>query len=134
MPFDKKFIARSRVRFQLGAGISGIVISLASLLTFAKVWSDTFAFYGVPALPVYIAFPVVYIIICWLTGLFYEKSGIWEEETSFGNKNLNPEFLKICEDSEKIVKDMQDLKKLITIADDIKEIRAALNLPEKKEL
>jgi hypothetical protein len=113
MKFDKKFIARSRMRFLLGSGIAGIIMSFVTLLTFAKVWATTFEYYGIPMLPVYIAFPVLYMIVCWYGGLLYERSGVWGEETSFVNKTLNPEFLELY--------------------NDVKEIKKSLNIPEKNQ-
>lgn len=98
----KQFIARSRLRFLLGSGMAGIVISLMNILTFAKVWEETFKYYNIPTLPLYVSFPVIYVIACWYIGLWYEQSGLWGAESSHINQNMNPEFRQICKDMEQI--------------------------------
>jgi hypothetical protein len=94
---DKKFIARSRLRFQLGLGMIGMFVSLIGMLTFAKVWEDTFKFYNIPLLFVYIALPVGFFGACWLIGYLYDVKGIWKEESSHMNVNINPEFVVLCQ-------------------------------------
>jgi hypothetical protein len=95
---DKKFIARSRLRFTLGLGIIGAFISIISILTFAKVWEETFKFYGIPMIIVYVILPLGFGLACWCIGYFYDVKGIWKEENSHINASLNPEFQLVWED------------------------------------
>jgi|WetSurMetagenome_2_1015567.scaffolds.fasta_scaffold07071_12 hypothetical protein len=94
---DKKFIARSRLRFGLGVGIIGSFLSVINILTFAKVWQPTFENYGIPMAVIYIIMPVGYLSICWMIGYLYDVKGIWKEETSHSNAFLNPEFVVLCD-------------------------------------
>lgn len=82
--------------------MAGIFLSILNILTFAKVWQSSFEFYNIPLLLIYIAFPIGYIILCWGVGLWYEQSGLWGEENSHINNNMNVEFLKLCKDMDKI--------------------------------
>lgn len=107
-----EFIARTRVRFLLGSAMANITVSFVTLLTFLKVYEPTLNFYHIPIYPLYALTPISYAVVCWWIGLWYQNSGIWQEEATFGNKNLNPEFLEIYES--------------------MKEIKKALNIPEKK--
>jgi hypothetical protein len=99
---DKKFIARSRLRYILGTGVIGALISAVNLLTFAKVWENTFLYYGIPPIAVYFILPVFYIAACWYIGFIYDTRGIWGEETSHSNEYLNPEFKKLVKDIKQI--------------------------------
>lgn len=98
----KEFLARSRIRFLLGSSMAGITISLMGILTFSKVWEQTFQYYNIPMVSLYIILPVGYMVLCWVIGLWYEQSGMWGAENSHINNNMNPEFLKVCRDIELI--------------------------------
>jgi len=98
MKIDKKFIARTRLRFTLGGGVIGSVMTIIGLLTFVKVWEKTFEYYGIPMIIVCALFPIVYIVSCWYIGMLYDTKGYWQEENSHANENLNPEFKQICKD------------------------------------
>ena len=104
---DKKFVARHRLRFTLGSGIIGVFFFVINLLTFAKVWEDTFKFYNIPILIIYFGLPLSYIFICWIVGYFYDVMGIWKEEASHANRELNPEFADM-------VQDIKDIKQLLS--------------------
>jgi hypothetical protein len=108
---DKKFIARHRLRFSLGLGIIGSFLTVINMLTFAKVWEETFKFYSIPMIIIYAVLPLGYIIVCWFIGYFYDVKGIWKEETSHSNANLNPEFLVLCENVVKLDEKLDDLNK-----------------------
>jgi len=109
--FDKKFIARSRLRFTLGLGIIGSFLTIINMLTFAKVWEGTFIYYGVPMLIIYIILPMGYMISCWCIGYLYDVKGIWKEETSHANANLNPEFVVLCENVVLLNEKLNDINK-----------------------
>lgn len=98
MPFDKNFISRTRLRFAWGAGFVGIFLAIPTLLTFAKVWAETFAFYGIPPVVLYISLPVGYIVSCYLLGLIWDIKGFWAGESSHLNMSCNPEFLLLVND------------------------------------
>jgi hypothetical protein len=106
--FDKDFVARSRLRFSLGIGIIGYAISALNILTFAKVWSSTFEYYGIPMMLMYTAFPIGFVIACWYIGYLYDIKGYWGKENSHVNANMNPEFKKICADIEWIKLKMEE--------------------------
>jgi hypothetical protein len=82
--------------------MAGITISLMGILTFSKVWEQTFQYYNIPMVSLYIILPVGYMVLCWVIGLWYEQSGMWGAENSHINNNMNPEFLKVCRDIELI--------------------------------
>jgi len=107
------FIAKHRLRFAAGAGLIGSFLSVFSLLTFAKVWQETFEFYGIPPLAIYILFPIGYVIGCWYVGYLYDRKGLWKAEVAFGNRQQNPELMEMY--------------------DDIKKIKTALNINEDKK-
>ena len=106
----KSFIARHRLRFGLGTSLVGTFLYVFSLLTFAKVWEETFKFYNIPTILIYIGMPISYVAICWLIGYIYDTKGFWEEENSHSNKNLNPEFFVLCESMERVDKKLDKLK------------------------
>jgi len=108
---DKKFIARSRLRFTLGLGVVGSFLTIINMLTFAKVWQQTFESWNIPMLFMYFVLPVGYLITCWFIGYFYDVKGIWAEETSHQNAYLNPEFVVLCDNVVKLDEKLDDLKK-----------------------
>jgi len=86
------FVARHRLRFALGTSIIGTFFFVINLLTFAKVWEETFKFYNFPVIIVYIGMPLFYIFVCWMVGFLYDTMGFWKEENSHSNRQLNPEI------------------------------------------
>jgi len=113
MIIDKKFIARHRLRFTLGTGVIGTFFFAINLLTFAKVWEDTFDFYQIPMLLVYFGLPLFYIFTCWIVGYLYDTLGFWKEENSHINRELNPEIVIIMENLTDIKRELVDLRKKI---------------------
>ena len=111
--FDKKFIARSRLRFGLGLGIIGSFLTIINMLTFAKVWQPTFESWGIPMLFMYFVLPFGYLVTCWAIGYLYDVKGIWKEETSHSNAYLNPEFVILCDN-------------VISLSDELKETNKKL--------
>jgi hypothetical protein len=95
---NKKFLARNKLRLFIGVGFLGVVTSIINYLTFAKVWSETFVYYGIPLPAVYIGIPILFVLSCWGAGYVYELSGMWAYEVSHQNTTINPEFLSVCED------------------------------------
>jgi hypothetical protein len=98
----KAFVARNKLRLFIGASFVGLFLSFLGYETFAKVWADTFAYYGIPPMLMYALGPILIVSGCWLVGYEYEKQKIWEYEVSHQNVNINPEFSKVCRDIEKI--------------------------------
>lgn len=104
LPFvNKAFIARHRLRFGLGAGIMGTFLIIFSLLTFAKVWEQTFEFYHIPPIIIYVSMPILYFITCWYIGYIYDTGGFWEMENSHINTKLNPEFVVLCDNAKELI-------------------------------
>lgn len=89
------FVARHRLRFALGTSIIGTFFFIINLLTFAKVWEETFIYYTIPIVLIYIGLPAFYIFICWIVGYLYDTMGFWKEENSHSNRQLNPEVAHI---------------------------------------
>lgn len=121
----KKIIAIARLRFGLGLGIVGMFTSVIGMLTFAKVWENTFIDLSVPLVFVYIALPLGFFISCWCIGYIYDVKGIWKEETSHTNMKLNPEFLTILANFETIKSKLEILQQKVD------EINAVDNNGEK---
>jgi len=109
--FNKKFIARSRLRFGLGMAIIGSLLTVINMLTFAKVWQPTFEAYGIPMLAVYIILPFGFIISSWFIGYIYDVKGLWKEETSHTNIYLNQEWMILCENVGILSIKLDDLNK-----------------------
>jgi hypothetical protein len=107
------FIARHRLRFGAGVGLIGSFFSIFTLLTFSKVWSETFEYYGIPPVVIYIVAPLGYFFTCWYVGYLYDRKGLWKAEVAFGNRQQNPELMEMY--------------------DDIKKIKTALNITEEKK-
>lgn len=105
---NKDTVARSRLRFTLGVGFVGYGLSILNILTFAKVWSDTFEFYGIPVIIIYILLPILFAASCWYIGYMYDTRGYWSRENSHINENMNPEFRQICRDVTYIKKLLED--------------------------
>lgn len=112
-----KFIAILRLRFSLGIGIIGMFTSVIGMLTFAKVWEQTFISLGIPLIFVYIALPVGFFSSCWLIGYIYDVKGLWKAETSHTNTKLNPEFVILYDNIKSIVETLDETNKKL---DDIK--------------
>jgi len=114
----KKFVARLRLRYSMGVGFVGMFTSAIGILTFAKVWEGTFIYYRIPTIIVYVVLPVGFFIVCWLVGYIYDIKGIWKEETSHVNVNLNPEFVIICESVETVNIKIDDIIRRLEKLDD----------------
>ena len=98
----KSFIARNKLRFFLGMGFLGVFMSVFNFLTFAKVWSETFEYFGIPMVLVYVAIPTVLIFGCWYFGFWYEMNKLWEEEIVHQNQNINPQLNELMKDVKEI--------------------------------
>jgi hypothetical protein len=106
----KSFVARTKFRFFTGTGFFGMVTGIMAMETFAKVWAETFSFYGIPPVVVYIATPIAYMVGCYGSGLAYEMSGLMGDEMSHQNKNVNPEIMVMIA---QITEDNQNIKKIL---------------------
>lgn len=117
--FDyKKFIALARMRFNLGLGIIGMFTSIIGMLTFAKVWEETFTFYNIPMISIYLLLPLGFFIACWWMGYIYDVKGIWKEENRHINDKLNPQFQLLWTD----IRNIND--KIDTIKTQLDEINS----------
>ena len=104
----KNVVAETRQKFIIGTGWLGTVISIASLLTFAKVWVSDFARFGIPEGIVYVGLPIVYIVGCFLIGHFYQRFGFYGAEATFNNRKGNPEFMEVYEAVKRIEKKIDE--------------------------
>lgn len=87
-----KFIARNKLRFFVGMGFLGIIMSIFGFLTFAKVWSSTFEYYGISPVMMYIIVPIGLVVLGWYLGYWYEMNNLWKYEVTHLNTNVNTEF------------------------------------------
>lgn len=87
------------MRYARGAGWAGMLIAFVNTLTFAKVWQETFIYYGISPTIIYVALPITYLVACWTIGYIDEVKDLWKAEYTYTNKLLNKEW---CELSEKI--------------------------------
>jgi hypothetical protein len=67
--------------------------------------------YGVPMLVIYIFLPASFVLSCWYIGFYYDVKGIWKEETSHANANLNPEFVALCQLVDRMDNKLDELTK-----------------------
>lgn len=123
---NKSFIARHRLRFGLGAGIMGTFLIVFNLLTFAKVWEQTFAFYHIPPLVIYISMPLLYIMVCWYIGYIYDTKGFWGMENSHINTQLNKEFFDLCDNAK------DTISKLNAVASKIETLNSKMETLENE--
>jgi hypothetical protein len=103
----RPFFARNKLRFFLGMGFLGVFMSIFNFLTFAKVWSATFEFYGIPIGIVHLAIPLLLIVGCWYSGYWYEMNNLWTEEVIHQNQTLNPQLMELMRD----VKELKEMLK-----------------------
>lgn len=101
-----EFIARMKLRFFIGWAIISIPANILNLETFAKVWASTFEFYGIPAVLVYAAIPVLFMLSCYYVGHFWDMWGIWNRENDYINRVNNPQFVDV-------MNDLNDIKELL---------------------
>ena len=49
----------------------------------------------------------VVCVACVVAGYYYETRGIWGKMISRQNRNMNPEFVRLCDDVEKIKRKLE---------------------------
>ena len=106
----KDFLARNKLRLFVGMAFASVFLALFNILTFAKVWSGTFEYYGVPSLLVYVGVPTAYFVVTFGIGYIYEFSGLWAKEVSYQNIVLNPEVRDMIENMKVIRKILEERK------------------------
>lgn len=89
-------ISTNRMRYMRGASWASVIMTLIYTLTFAKVWEETFVFYHIPIMLVYIGIPLCFIVACWVIGYIDETKGLWKAELTYANNILNKEFTELC--------------------------------------
>jgi hypothetical protein len=114
MKFDELIavLARWRLRYNNGSLFTSILVQLASLETFAKVFVDIFSSFGIPPMTVYICIPLLYVGGTAAMGLAYELSRWWEKEMSHQNLVINKEIREMLvqiRESHEILKKMEKL-------------------------
>jgi hypothetical protein len=94
MNFDNfvVLLAKWRLRYNNGSMFTNIFVQLAMLEASAKIWAETFAFYGIPPAAVYVAIPIVYVGGTGGLGYVYEYVKMWEKEMSHMNLIVNKEI------------------------------------------
>jgi hypothetical protein len=84
---------------------AGVIFTVITVLTFAKVWQATFEYYNVPAILLFIGIPLGYLMLCVFIGYWDERTGLFRKEQEHYNDTVNPQWpqwLKLLDDVEKI--------------------------------
>ena len=105
-----EFIARIKLRFFIGWAIITIPAWILNLETFAKVWSGTFEYYGIPPALVYLAIPFVFVASCYYIGHIWDMWGIWNRENDYTNRTNNPQVPEMINDIKAIRKLLEERK------------------------
>lgn len=95
-------IGRKYVKFQIGYVIISYALSLIGFLTFAKVWQETFEYYGIPFWAVVVLCPFFIFGIAFILGHCWIYFKIQEAMQSLGNTEANKEFADLCRDVKEI--------------------------------
>ena len=110
-------LAKWRLRYNNGSMFTNIVFQVAGLEAFAKVWAETFAFYGIPPVWVYLCIPFAYVGGTGALGYIYEYVKMWEKEMSHMNLVVNkeikimlPQIAESAENSREILRIMKERK------------------------
>lgn len=109
-PRWKGIVARNKLRLFNGLGFLSMIMAIFNFLTFAKVWSDTFEYYGIPSVLVYAVVPLGLVFGAWYFWFWYESNKLWEEEIIHQNKYVNPQL-------NELMTDVKDIKKHLGIGD-----------------
>jgi len=84
------YVTYLKMLYNRGISYVAMGITILSLLTFLKVWQETFNHYGIPNEVMFIGFPIAVIIGCVTIGYFDIKYKMWHRETVFSSKNVSP--------------------------------------------
>jgi hypothetical protein len=101
-----KLIGENWFKFILGWGYIGILFTFLSYLTFAKVWQATIEYYGIPFVVVIIIAPPLLFISSWYIGDFVIRKNLLSHQISLQNRDANPEFKELCENTRLILKEL----------------------------
>ena len=84
------YITYLKMLYLRGIGYISMGITILSLLTFLKVWQDTFNHFGISNEIMFIGFPIVVIIGCVTIGYIDVKNKMWHRESVFAAINVSP--------------------------------------------
>ena len=99
-------LALFKQRYTRGTSWTQIVLNFGIITANAKLFEDFFLIHLGMTLPVVIALSVpCYIIVCYIIGLYDEKSGFWQTEN-----NLSYRFTPY---SEEMRSDIRQIKKMM---------------------
>ena len=110
------YITYGKMLYNRGISYVAMGITILSLLTFLKVWQETFNAFGITNEIMFIGFPIVLIATCAIVGYIDVKNNMWQREAVFSIKNVSP----VASDSYNTVKKIE--AEMIELKSDMKEV------------
>ena len=107
---DWKRVGRNLQYFQTGWSYVGMVIGLANLWTFAKIWRETTDYWGIPFPLIIFGLPLLVICGARLFGDFFYRKKLAAGMMEVCNNQGNDEFMKMRDDVENIRSDITFIK------------------------
>ena len=104
------YITYSKMLYLRGISYVSMGITILSLLTFLKVWQETFNRFGIPNEVMFIGFPMAVIIGCVILGFLDVKYKMWHRESVFSSKNISPVVVNSYNTTKHIEKEIKLLK------------------------
>jgi len=77
-----KVVGRFSARFTRGYGRAAIILGIINILMFAKIYQETFAWFGVDILTVILGTSGFFICLRLIVGYIEERLDLWGEETA----------------------------------------------------
>ena len=118
------YITYGKMLYNRGISYVAMGITILSLLTFLKVWQETFNAFGITNEIMFIGFPIVLIVTCAIVGYIDVKNNMWQREAVFSIKNVSP----IASDSYNTVKRIE--AEMTELKSDMKEVLNQLHTEE----
>jgi hypothetical protein len=99
-----------KMYYARGMTYVGIPAQVITLLTFLKVWEETFVYFGVTTTVMYGVFPLILVSGCVLVGWLDTRIGIWSNEGIMLSHKVTP----LTRETYNIIKNNEDMLKTLT--------------------
>jgi hypothetical protein len=99
-----------KMYYARGMTYVGIPAQIITLLTFLKVWEETFVYFGVTKSVMYGVFPIVLIGGCVIVGWLDTRIGIWSNEGIMLSHKVTP----LTREMYNVIKNNEDMLKTLT--------------------
>jgi len=99
-----------KMYYARGMTYVGIPAQIITLLTFLKVWEETFTYFGVTKPVMYGVFPIVLIGGCIIVGWLDTRVGIWSNEGIMLSHKVTP----LTRETYNVIKNNEDMLKTLT--------------------